>query len=107
VRLLGVSVSQLSEGAARQLSLDDLADGGSNEGWHDASKAIDEIRRRYGDEAIAPAALRGRHGIRVKRGAISSGVRPARAAGRRHKTAALTLRILRSALLLVPPCARL
>jgi DNA polymerase-4 len=68
VRLLGVSVSQLSAGAARQLTLDDaLGAGWPEAGWQDASKAVDEIRRRFGDDAIVPAALRDKDRIRVKR----------------------------------------
>jgi len=63
VRLLGVSVSQLLKGASRQLTLDDV----EAPGWTDATKAVDEIRRRYGDDAIVPAALRDADGIRVKR----------------------------------------
>jgi DNA polymerase IV len=63
VRLLGVHVSGLAEGAARQLSLEDLA-GGS---WDDASSAVDEIRARFGADAIVPASLAGPEGIRIKR----------------------------------------
>jgi DNA polymerase-4 len=62
VRLLGVSVSQLVEGGARQLSLDDVAE----PGWGDASRVVDEIRARYGAEAIGPAALAGPDGLAVK-----------------------------------------
>ena len=38
--------------------------------------AIDAIRARYGADAIVPASLAGPEGIRVKRGAISSGAPP-------------------------------
>lgn len=63
VRLLGVSVSNLSTGASRQLSLDDL----DVTGWADASKAIDDIRDRFGDAAVGPAALVRDGELRVKR----------------------------------------
>jgi DNA polymerase-4 len=63
IRLLGVSVSNLVDDGARQLSLDDTV----QPGWDDASRAVDDIRTRFGDEAIVPAALRGPDGIRVKR----------------------------------------
>ena len=55
VRLLGVSVSQLSEDAARQLTFEDAA----TPGWSGATQAIDEIRERFGDAAIVPATLAG------------------------------------------------
>lgn len=63
VRLLGVSVSNLAEEGARQLSLEEV----EHPGWDDASKAVDDIRRRFGDDAIVPATLRDPDGIRVKR----------------------------------------
>ena len=63
VRLLGVHVSQLVEGAARQLTLDDV----EAPSWDDATGAIDAIRARYGAGAIVPASLAGPEGIRVKR----------------------------------------
>jgi len=53
VRLLGVSVSQLAPGASRQLSLEDA--GPSS--WADATRAIDEVRDRYGAASIVPATL--------------------------------------------------
>jgi DNA polymerase-4 len=62
VRLLGVSVSGLSEGGG-QLSLED---GGAGS-WSAATGAVDAIRDRYGDDAIVPAALAGPSGVRVKR----------------------------------------
>jgi DNA polymerase-4 len=62
VRLLGVSVSSLSEGGA-QLSLED----GGHGSWSAATGAVDAIRDRYGDTAIVPAALAGPSGVRVKR----------------------------------------
>jgi hypothetical protein len=63
VRLLGIHVSQLTEGAARQLSLDDV----DAPSWDDATGAIDAIRARYGADAIVPASLASPDGIRVKR----------------------------------------
>jgi DNA polymerase-4 len=63
VRLLGIHVSHLVEGSARQLSLDDL----EAPSWDDATGAIDAIRARYGAGAIVPASLAGPEGIRVKR----------------------------------------
>jgi DNA polymerase-4 len=63
VRLLGVHVSQLVEGAARQLSLDDV----EAPSWDDATGAIDAIRARYGPGSIVPASLAGPDGIRVKK----------------------------------------
>jgi DNA polymerase-4 len=53
VRLLGVSVAQLTGGAVRQLSLDDA--GPSS--WADATRAIDEVRDRYGAASLVPATL--------------------------------------------------
>jgi DNA polymerase-4 len=72
VRLLGVGISNLSEGASRQLSLglEDPADGeaGAPAGdWERATAAVDEIRSRFGDSAVGPAALIGARGLRIKR----------------------------------------
>jgi DNA polymerase-4 len=63
VRLIGVSVSGLSEGGTRQLTLDDL-DTGS---WDDANEAVDAIRARFGSSAIGPATLAEPDGLRVRR----------------------------------------
>lgn len=66
VRLLGVSVSGLTETGARQLSLlDETARPGP--GWDDAAEAIDRIRARFGSDAVGPATLAGPDGVRVKR----------------------------------------
>jgi DNA polymerase-4 len=84
VRLLGISVSNLSRGAARQLSLDldavpatdcpatadDPAGGAgpSELAWEDASRAIDNVRRKFGDRSLGPAVLLEGGRLRVKRG---------------------------------------
>ena len=64
VRLAGVSVSNLTQGGARQLSLDDS---GAGSGWDAASRAVDDVRGRFGDGAVGPAALAGSSGLDVKR----------------------------------------
>ncbi len=61
VRLLGVSVSLLGPPPARQLRLDD------DPSWREVTDAIDEIRVRYGDDAIAPGAALGAGGVRTRR----------------------------------------
>ena len=58
VRLLGVSVSQLEDAGVRQLSLDDVV--APHQDWDAASRAIDSIRERFGDDAIHPAVMTGR-----------------------------------------------
>ena len=63
VRLIGVSVSGLTDGGIRQLTLDDL--GGAS--WDDANVAVDAIRARFGSTAIGPATLSGPGGLRVRR----------------------------------------
>ena len=63
VRLFGVSVSNLTKGAERQLTLDDVAEAP----WADATKAIDEVRSRFGDTAVGSAALVGDQGLEVKK----------------------------------------
>ncbi len=67
VRLLGVGVTGLVDGNVRQLTLEDAAvqprsqsgNGPSANGrpWADASEALDQIRDRFGDDAIGPATL--------------------------------------------------
>lgn len=64
VRLLGVSVSGLARGAARQLSLGQVPAAPS---WAEASRAVDEVRSRFGEGAVGPAALLGEGGMRVRR----------------------------------------
>lgn len=71
VRLLGVSVSQLTTDRSHQLSLA-LTSGVVATSWRDATEALDEIRRRYGDGAIGPARLVG------PPGAAGGGLRPFR-----------------------------
>jgi DNA polymerase-4 len=53
IRLLGVSVSGLVTGPPRRQMA--LVGGGGR--WDDATKAIDSIRRRFGDRAVGPATL--------------------------------------------------
>jgi len=64
VRLLGVSVSGLAAEAARQLTLEEAAAG---PGWAQASRAVDEVRSRFGDDAVGPAALLDGRGVSVRR----------------------------------------
>jgi DNA polymerase-4 len=52
VRLLGVSVSGLTRADVRQLSLDD-----AEAGWGEATRAVDEVRERFGSGAIVPASV--------------------------------------------------
>lgn len=58
VRLLGISVSHLSVGAVRQLSLDNIIDGERagaavwSPAWDEAWRAVDELRRRFGEGVV-------------------------------------------------------
>jgi DNA polymerase IV len=73
VRLLGVSVSNLIRGAPRQLTLDVGEDTGdpvsvalSSPDWDTATRAVDEVRLRFGARAVGPAVLLGDRGLGVK-----------------------------------------
>ena len=63
VRLLGVSVSKLSNDGPQQLELGQSRD----RSWDDADAAVDRIRARFGADAVGPAALAGTEGLAVKR----------------------------------------
>jgi DNA polymerase-4 len=62
VRLLGVSASNLGAKQAQQLSLDD-----ATPQWDEATRAVDEVRERFGADAVGPASLVGEGGLRMKR----------------------------------------
>ena len=80
----GVSVSQLGDGAVRQLTFDDVPAGVGDEpvvgsgrgsggvagaGQHARVEAVvDEVRARFGARAVGPASLIGPDGLRVGRG---------------------------------------
>jgi DNA polymerase-4 len=73
VRLLGVGVSGFaSDTDGEQLSLDALLEADPahlrhDQDWREAEDAIDRIRSRFGDAAIAPASALSRKGLRPKR----------------------------------------
>ena len=57
IRLLGVSVTGLAAGSPnRQL---ELTQSDTGPGWDEASKAIDDLRRRFGDDSVGLATLLG------------------------------------------------
>ena len=64
VRLLGVAVSGLAPAVGEQLSLGDGFDDG---GWSTATRAVDDVRERFGATAIGPASLVGRDGLKLTR----------------------------------------
>jgi DNA polymerase IV len=55
VRLLGVSCSGLGEPPAHQLTIDDVASEGGRRSEID--RAVEEVRRRFGDRSIASASI--------------------------------------------------
>ena len=63
VRLIGISVSGLTDGGTRQLSLDEVG----TASWDEANLAVDAIRARFGSTAIGPATLTGPGGLRLRR----------------------------------------
>jgi DNA polymerase-4 len=80
VRLLGVSVANLAEGAPHQMALSfdgaAAAEGDSpgerssestDQSWHDAARAVDLVRARFGAKAVGPAVLLEPDGLRLKR----------------------------------------
>ena len=62
VRLLGVSVSNLQDLEARQLQLNDH----KQSLWGQVDEAIDDIRERFGKNAIGPGSTLGSSGVRPK-----------------------------------------
>lgn len=61
VRLVGVSVSNLAEPESEQLRLEDAL------GDSEVARAVEDVRRRFGDTSVGPAALVGRDGLRLRR----------------------------------------
>ena len=63
VRLLGVSVSNLQDSEVRQLQLgeDDYSM------QREVDEAVDEIRQRFGSDAIGPGSTVGPEGLKAKR----------------------------------------
>jgi DNA polymerase-4 len=66
VRLLGVSVSNLVPRPGEQLRLGEDAGTGADRDPA-VSRAVDEVRRRFGDAAVGPATLLRGDGLAVKR----------------------------------------
>jgi hypothetical protein len=64
--LLGVSVSNLAPRPGEQMRLgDDSGQAGDREPA--VARAVDEVRRRFGDTAVGPATLLRGDGLAVKR----------------------------------------
>ena len=66
VRLLGVSVSNLAPRPGEQMRLGE-GEGGGGEREPAVARAVDEVRRRFGDTAVGPATLLRGDGLAVKR----------------------------------------
>jgi DNA polymerase IV len=70
IRLLGLAASKFAA-PAEQLQFDDLLDpvdrNTTAERWSDASRAIDDVRGRFGDSAIGPASTMAGGRIRLVR----------------------------------------
>jgi DNA polymerase IV len=64
VRLLGLAASKFAI-PAEQLRFDDL--GEQSRRWSDASRAVDDVRERFGESAIGPASSVARGRIRLVR----------------------------------------
>jgi DNA polymerase-4 len=77
VRLLGVSMANLSRAGGQQLAMEfgpadpEEAGPGSAESadlsWHEATRAIDQVRARFGATAVGPAVLLDGGELRLKR----------------------------------------
>ena len=61
VRLLGVSASNLVERPAVQLDLS------ATPAWNGVGRAVEDVRRRFGDAAVGPATLLAGQGLRLRR----------------------------------------
>ena len=64
VRLLGVTASNLGKAVGEQLTFEEAARPAVLDR---AADAVEEIRRRFGEAAVGPAALVTERGLRVKR----------------------------------------
>jgi DNA polymerase-4 len=62
VRLLGVAVSGLQGAEAQQLRLEDAG----APSWREIDETVDEIRRRFGGDAIGPGSAVGPDGLKPK-----------------------------------------
>ena len=87
VRLLGLSVSGLSDAGVRQMTFDDAARG---PGWEEASRTVDEIRARFGTGVHRPGrAPTGRR--TTGHPASTTALGPVGRAGARRRTGSATL----------------